>query len=164
MKEALGDARFVIPVVRSHVPSIALVAMLTGVGCSSSSLAAQNPTRVEYSELLGNNRQRLFSELSQRPAIVHFAKGDKIPVTFTLDSTLAKLDATTTASISAQREFFVMLRESGPPLTSLDGETFDPQLEAGAFSLGLDVSDDRPTMMHAVFSVSPEHPAPAKKH
>jgi len=90
--------------------------------------------------------------------VIHFQRGERIPVELKLDSSLIELDAPNLTLI-AKRDFALLLRADGGPLLSADGSDFAPSAK-NYFMLGFKVTRDEPTSLRVVLGVRPDQTKP----
>jgi hypothetical protein len=112
-------------------------------GCAGPNASAAHASRVSLSDLQGEQRAAALSRLTQLPAVVALKRGERVPLSLAIDSELFGLEGSGLMLV-AKRDFFVLVRQDGPPLLSLDGIDFE-QRHQNSFFLGFDVEKGRPT-------------------
>jgi len=123
-------------------------AALLGACASNSTLASQAP-RVAVAHLADLPEGQRSQALARLPVVLEFRKGDEFPLELLLQSPLVKLEGSGSWRLVAQQPFFILLRESGPPVASVDGVDFDTRVQ-NSFQLGIDAHAGKPPVVRAV--------------
>lgn len=132
----------------------AALALFVSLGCAGANQAAADASRLSFSELDGSEREQAFQKLTALPAVLEFKAGDRVPVTFLLDSELLELEPVA-FNLVAKRTFYLLLRSDGPPLLSADGVDFE-QRRKNSFFVGFDVRKGRATRLRLGVGLWPE--------
>ncbi|MEO8903348.1 MAG: hypothetical protein ABI627_17650 [Polyangiaceae bacterium] len=112
-------------------------------GCAGPNASAAQATRVSLSELQGGQRGAALARLTHLPMVIAFKRGERVPLSLGVDSELFALEGSALVLL-AKRDFFVLLRQGGPPLLSLDGIDFE-QRHKNSFFFGFHVDKAQPT-------------------
>ena len=114
----------------------ALALLATGCGASNNQIAktARRVPVAHISELPPGERATALASL---PVILEIRKGDSFPVEPVLESALVALHAEGNWVLEAKETFYVLLREEGPPVVSVDGVDFDAPGK-NSFGIGFD--------------------------
>lgn len=146
------------PLVRcltSRRVSLALLVLCTTLaGCAGPNGVAARAPRIAFSDLDQGDKKALIQRLSQPPYVVHFKAGQRIPFSFALESRLFEMDVPP-LTITAKRDFYLLIRANGPPLLSEDGVDFKKRVQ-NAFMFGFSLKKDRPTEVQAKILLRPE--------
>jgi hypothetical protein len=135
-------------------PLPALIAVCLLVGCAGPNQLAAGARRVSFAELSGAQRGPAVERLARLPAVVHFRRGERVPLELVLDSALAELQAPALALV-AKRDFYLLLRADGGPLLSADGVDFEAE-QPNWFFFGFAVERAGPTAMRVVLGIRSE--------
>ncbi|HEY6881431.1 MAG TPA: hypothetical protein VI299_25575, partial [Polyangiales bacterium] len=124
--------------VNVYYASVLVCMQLCGCGHALNRQAARAPHyRLVSPEIAG---QALMDSFQHLPVVLEFQPGDKLPLELMLDSLLLTLVPTPNRlELVAQRQFFLMIRENGPPVVSLDGVDFSERRK-GYFSAGFGIT------------------------
>jgi hypothetical protein len=149
------------PVITPHTQSWALrqvnLALLmlctTLAGCAGPNQIAARAPRIAFSDLDQGDRQAFIQKLSQPPYVVHFKAEQQIPFTFALESGLFEMEVPP-LTITAKRDFYLLVRADGPPLLSEDGVDFKKRVR-NSFMFGFSLKKDQPTEVQAKILLRP---------
>lgn len=136
-------------------------AALLGACASNSTLASQAP-RVAVAHLAELPEEQRSQALARLPMVLEFRKGDQFPLELVLESPLVRLEGTASWTLVAQQPFFILLRESGPPVASVDGVDFDTPAH-NSFQVGFDARAGKPPVVRAIVSFRSPNPGEAAK-
>lgn len=126
------------------------VAALVLVACgASNSQLAQSAPRVPIAHIAELPEEARPKALASLPVVLEIRKGDRFPIHATLDSRLLALDAEGTWSLEAKENFYVLLREDGPPVVSEDGVDFDTKTR-NSFAVGFKATKGEPAKVEIV--------------
>jgi len=128
--------------------------LLAIIGCGGPNQVAGGAQRLAYADLTGKERQAAFSSLTKGPAVVHFKKGDRVPVRVTLDSSLAQVQASELVLV-VERDFYLLLDGDGPPRLSEDGVDFESKAK-NYFLFGFNVPKEGEAGMVLQIGIRPE--------
>lgn len=139
-----------------YMRSIYLLALLSfGFGCAGANQVARNAAHVNYAELNGPNRKQALATIGGGgPAVIHFKRGERIPLHLALDSRLIELEATP-LTLVAKHDFDLLLRPDGPLRISGDGVDFEGE-HGNYFGFGFEVERDKATLLRVKLGVVPE--------
>jgi hypothetical protein len=112
------------------------LALLAGCGASNNQIAKSAP-RLAIAHLSSLPPAERAKALGSLPLILEIRKGDSFPVEPLLESRLVALHTEGTWTVEARETFYVLLREEGAPVISLDGVDFDDQTR-NSFGVGFD--------------------------
>jgi hypothetical protein len=93
--------------------------------------------------------------------VLEVRKGDTFPVEALLESRLLELHAEGAWTVQARETFYVLLREEGPPVVSLDGLDFETPAK-GSFGVGVDAHAGQPTKVRLALSWHAAQPEEAR--
>lgn len=142
---------------RARAAALALLAASLASACGGgpNRVAARAP-RVAYAELSGANRKAAAQHLMRVPFVLTFRKGDRVPLSLSLESSLVELDIPE-LTLVAKRDFSLLFNDDGPPLLSEDGVDFEARHQ-NSFFFGLSVERERPARMQVGIRLRPEAP------
>src|SRR5262245_58178895 len=123
--------------------------------CAGANQIARNATHLAFADLNGPNRKQALAAISSGPTIIHFKRGEQIPLDLALDSRLIELDAPR-LTLVAKRDFDLLLRPDGPMRVSGDGADFEAE-HGNYYGVGFDVEREAATLLRVKFGVLPEH-------
>ena len=123
-------------------------------GCAGANQVARNAPHLTFADLNGPNRQHALATVAGGPSVIHFKRGERIPVDLALDSRLIDLEGSG-LTLVAKRDFDLLLRGDGPLRVSGDGVDFESD-HRNYFGFGFDVERDKPTVLRVKFGVLPE--------
>ena len=124
-------------------------------GCAGANQIARNATHLAFADLNGPNRKQAVAAISSGPSVIHFKRGERIPLDLALDSRLMQLEASQ-LTLVAKRDFALLLRPDGPLRVSGDGVDFEAE-HGNYFGFGFEVEREAATLLRVKFGVLPEH-------
>lgn len=127
--------------------------MLAGA-CATPNATARHARRLMFADLDGPDRVSLARHLGEGPSIIHFRKGDRIPVALAIDSPLFELEGAGGVALTVQRDVYLLLHD-GPPLLSADGHHFEAAAK-NYFMFGFKVMKDEPASLQLKVGLRPE--------
>ena len=135
-------------------------ALLAGVwllagGCAGPNQVARGAPTLPFEQLQTQRSPELVQRLQHLPYIVKFSKGQAVPVDFTLDSIVFEVRDEDFV-IVAKRDFYLLFREGGPPLLSLDGVEFEDR-PRNYFRFGFKMYKNEPTVIDFALGVRPQN-------
>ena len=136
--------------------SAAALLLLTALGCAGPNQIAKTADRIAFADLQGDQRRAAFSALAKGSTIVHFKRGDRVPLDFKLDSSLAEL-ADPDLMLVVKRDFYLLIDPAGPPRVSEDGVDFETKAK-NYFFFGFNVPKTGDAKMVLRLGVRPESP------
>ena len=125
---------------------IVVLAAASTFGCASASSVAASAPVVKYASFARDAGKSNW----QRPVVLAFVPGDRIPIDFDLDSTLVTRRGPSRVDLEVTRPFFMLIRPDGPPKVSLDGKDFDEN-HRGYFRAG--IGADKDADVHATLTL-----------
>lgn len=131
-----------------------LALLCLSAGCAGANQVARDASRLTYAELNGPRRQQAVQTIASGPTVIHFQRGERIPVDLVVDSKLIQLEGQQ-LTVIAKRDFDLLLRPDGPIRLSADGIDFESHHE-NYFAFGFAVEREAATMLHVKFGVQPE--------
>ena len=135
------------PLVHRRTPLLAAVLGLFALACgASNNQVAKSARRVPVAHIASLPEAEREKALTGLPLILEIRKGDVFPIEPRLESRLVALRTEGTWKAEALETFYVLLREEGPPIVSLDGIDFE-QRAHNSFSVGFDAKKDQPTKL-----------------
>ena len=140
---------------RSSRPA-GLLMLLTALGCAGPNQIAKTADRIAFADLKGDQRRAAFSRLARGTTIVHFKRGDRVPLDFKLDSSLAEL-ADPDLMLVVKRDFYLLIDPDGPPRVSEDGIDFESKAK-NYFLFGFKVPKSGDAKMVLRLGVRPASP------
>ena len=141
---------------RFHYYGCSMLLLAALSACAGPNQVARTATRLSIQELDTGDRAAVLSRLSRLPVVLHFQKGDRIPVHFTLDSEFAALEVQPWTLV-AKRDFYLLLRADGMPLLSRDGVDFEaPRKNKNSFLFGFALEGQRPAELRIGLGIWPE--------
>ncbi|HKP63334.1 MAG TPA: hypothetical protein VJV78_41650 [Polyangiales bacterium] len=135
--------------------SYLLALLCLGSGCAGANQVARNAAHLTYAELNGPNKKQALATIAGGPTVIHFKRGEQIPLDLALDSRLIELDAPRLMLV-AKRDFDLLLRPDGPMRISGDGADFEGE-HGNYYGVGFDVEREAATLLRVKFGVLPEH-------
>ncbi|MEO6602865.1 MAG: hypothetical protein ABIQ16_23475 [Polyangiaceae bacterium] len=129
--------------IRASYSGSFLALVVCASGCAGVNASAAHATRVNLSDLQGEQRGAALARLTQLPTVIALKRGERVPLSLGIDSELFALEGSGLVLL-AKRDFFVLLRQDGPPLFSLDGVDFE-QRHRNSFLVGFHVDKTQPT-------------------
>jgi hypothetical protein len=109
---------------RSSGAALPASLLLAAIGCAGPNQIASGAPRFAFSDLNGSERRAAFASLAKGAAVVHFRRGDQVPLRFVLDSSLADLK-TPELVLVVKRDFYALIDPGGPPRVSENGVDFE---------------------------------------
>ena len=135
--------------------SYCLIGLLCfGSGCAGANQVARTASHLTFAELNGPNRKQALATVASGPTVIHFKRGERIPLDLALDSKLMQLEAPQ-LTLVAKRDFDLLLRPDGPLRVSADGVDFESD-HGNYFGFGFDVERQADTLLRVKFGVLPE--------
>jgi hypothetical protein len=117
---------------------LALCLALLAIGCgASNNQVAKTARRVPVAHITDLPPDERVKVLSALPLILEIRKGDRFPVEPLLESSLIALHTEGTWTVEARETFYVLLREEGAPIVSVDGVDFEQRVQ-NSFGIGFD--------------------------
>jgi hypothetical protein len=139
------------PTRRSAAP-LAIALGLFALACgASNSQVAKSARRVPVAHIASLPPAERERALAGLPLILEIRKGDVFPVEPLLESRLVALRTEGTWQVEALETFYVLLREEGAPVVSVDGVDFD-QRAHNSFGVGFDAKKDQPTKLRVALT------------
>jgi hypothetical protein len=120
---------------RSRYNLLALLCL--GPGCAGANQVARDAHRLSFADLNSPQRKQAVATIASGPTVIHFARGERIPVDLGLDSKLLQLEAPQLTLI-AKRDFDLLVRPDGSLRLSADGVDFEAQ-DDNYFGVGFNV-------------------------
>src|SRR4051812_34610675 len=107
---------------RSSKP-VLLALLCLGGGCAGANQVARSAPHLTFAELNGAQRKQAIQTIASGPTVIHFKKGERVPLDLALDSQLIQLEAPRLTLI-ARQDFDLLVRPDGPLRLSADGVDF----------------------------------------
>lgn len=142
------------------VPLLALALLAAGCGVTNNQIA-KNARRVPVAHFATLTPAERAAALASLPVVLEIRKGDNFPVEAVLESRLLDLHAEGAWTVRARETFYVLLREEGAPVVSLDGVDFERPAK-GSFGVGFDAHAGQPTKVRVALSWHAAEPGEAR--
>lgn len=126
----------------------ALLALACG---ASNSQVAKTARRVPVAHIASLPPAEREQALVGLPLILEIRKGDVFPVEPLLQSSLIALHTEGTWKVEALETFYVLLREEGAPIVSVDGIDFDQRVQ-NSFGVGVDARKGQPAKLRVALT------------
>jgi hypothetical protein len=137
---------------RRSAPLFAAALGLLMLACgASNSQVAKTARRVPVAHIASLPPAEREKALAGLPLILEIRKGDVFPVEPLLESSLVALRTEGTWKVEALETFYVLLREEGAPIVSVDGVDFDQRAQ-NSFGVGFDAKKDQPTKLRVALT------------
>jgi hypothetical protein len=130
-----------------------LALLCLGSGCAGANQVARDAQRLTFAELNGPQRRQAIATVASGPTVIHFERGQRIPLELVLDSKLIELEAPRLTLI-AKRDFDLLLRPDGGIRLSSDGVDFESHHE-NYFGFGFEVERQAETLLRVKFGIQP---------
>jgi hypothetical protein len=138
-------------------PLLALALVAVGCGASNNQVA-KSARRIPVAHFASLPPAERATALASLPVVLEIRKGDTFPVEALLESRLLELHADGAWTVEARETFYVLLREEGAPVVSLDGVDFEAPAK-GSFGVGVDAHAGQPTKVRVALSWHAAQPA-----
>jgi hypothetical protein len=132
------------------LPWLALALFAVGCGASNNQIA-RSARRVPVAHFAALPPAERATALARLPVVLEIRKGDIFPVEALLESRLLELHAEGAWTVQARETFYVLLREEGAPVVSLDGVDFEAPAK-GSFGVGVEAHAGQPTKVRLALS------------
>jgi hypothetical protein len=126
----------------------ALGLLASACGASNNQIA-KSARRVPVAHMATLPPDERAKALATLPVILEIRKGDTFPVEALLESRLVALHTEGAWRVEALQTFYVLLREEGAPVVSVDGVDFDQPVQ-NSFGAGFNAQKEQPTKIQLV--------------
>jgi hypothetical protein len=122
---------------------VALLALSVAACGASNNQVAKTAPRVPIAHIATLPPEQRAQALARLPVILEIRKGDTFPIEPLLESQLVALHTEGTWNVEALQTFYVLLREEGAPVVSLDGVDFERRGQ-NSFGAGFEAKAGQP--------------------
>ena len=137
----------------------AAAALVLACGASNNQVA-RSARRVPIAHISELPQAERASALASLPVVLEVRKGDRFPVEMAVESGLLALTTEGTWTVEARETFYVLLREEGAPVVSVDGVDFDVAAQ-NSFGVGFDAQEGQPVKLRVMLKWHASGAAPA---
>lgn len=137
---------------RRLAPVLAAALGLFALACgASNNQVAKTARRVPVAHIASMPPAEREKALTGLPLILEIRKGDVFPIEPLLESRLVALHTEGAWKVEALETFYVLLREEGAPIVSVDGVDFE-QHTRNSFGVGFDAQKGQPAKLRVALT------------